>query len=93
MPLDIDVKKEIISEFQLKDSDTGSADVQIALLTRRIKDLTLHLKQHKHDYASTRGLKKLVGQRRRLMKYLAKKDIVRYREVCTKLNLIKVNRG
>ena len=75
MPLDQDIKAEIISQFKRGDADTGSPEVQVALLTRRIKDLTEHLKAHKHDYASTRGLKKLVGQRRQLLKYLNKKDV------------------
>ena len=65
-------KNEIIADFKRGDGDTGSPEVQVALLTRRIKDLTVHLKVHKHDYASTRGLKKLVGQRRQLLKYLNK---------------------
>ena len=91
MPLDQDIKAEIISEFKRGDADTGSPEVQIALLTRRIKDLTQHLKSHKHDYASTRGLKKLVGQRRQLLKYINKKDVNRYRDICTKLG-IKMNR-
>jgi small subunit ribosomal protein S15 len=87
MPLDQDIKTEIIAEFKRGDADTGSAEVQIALLSRRIKDLTQHLKVHKHDYASTRGLKKLVGQRRQLLKYLNKKDVNRYRDLCTKLGI------
>ena len=91
MPLDQDIKAEIISEFKRGEGDTGSPEVQIALLTRRIKDLTQHLKSHKHDYASTRGLKKLVGQRRQLLKYINKKDVNRYRDICTKLG-IKMNR-
>ena len=87
MPLDQDVKNEIIAEFKRGDGDTGSPEVQVALLTRRIKDLTVHLKVHKHDYASTRGLKKLVGQRRQLLKYLNKKDVNRYRDLCGKLGI------
>lgn len=87
MPLDQDIKAEIINEFQLSDGDTGSPEVQVAILTRRIKDITQHLKSHKHDYASTRGLKKLVGQRRQLLKYLSRKNIDRYRKLCTKLGL------
>ena len=85
MPLDQDIKAEIINEFKRSEGDTGSPEVQIAILTRRIKDITQHLKTHKHDYASTRGLKKLVGQRRQLLKYLSGKDFVRYRDLCTKL--------
>ena len=87
MPLDQDIKNEIMAEFKRGDGDTGSPEVQVALLTRRIKDLTVHLKVHKHDYASTRGLKKLVGQRRQLLKYLNKKDVNRYRDLCGKLGI------
>ena len=87
MPLDTDVKKQIIEDFKRGDNDTGSTEVQVALLTHRIKELTAHLKGHKHDYASTRGLKKLVGQRRRLMRYLSKQDTNRYRELCARLGL------
>ena len=87
MPLDQDIKNEIIAEFKRGDADTGSTEVQVALLTRRIKDLTAHLKVHKHDYASTRGLKKLVGQRRQLLKYLNKKDYNRYFGLCNKLGI------
>lgn len=87
MPLDQDIKNEIIAEFKRGDGDTGSPEVQVALLTRRIKDLTVHLKVHKHDYASTRGLKKLVGQRRQLLKYLNKKDVNRYRDLCSTLGI------
>ena len=87
MPLDQDIKREIIAEFGREAGDTGSPEVQIAILTRRIKDITTHLKAHKHDYASTRGLKKLVGQRRQLLKYLNRKDINTYRDLCAKLGL------
>jgi small subunit ribosomal protein S15 len=87
MPLDQDIKKEIIAEFSRGDNDTGSVEIQVALLSRRIKDLTQHLKGHKHDYASTRGLKKLVGQRRRLLRYLNKNDIARYYAICKTLGL------
>ena len=87
MPLDQDIKREIIAEFGRESGDTGSPEVQIAILTRRIKDITQHLKTHKHDYASTRGLKKLVGQRRQLLKYLNRKNINTYRDICGKLGL------
>ena len=87
MPLDQDIKREIIAEFGREAGDTGSPEVQIAILTRRIKDITQHLKSHKHDYASTRGLKKLVGQRRQLLKYLSRRDINTYRDVCARLGL------
>ena len=92
MPLDQDIKAEIIAQYKRGDADTGSPEVQIALLTRRIKDLTEHLKSHKHDYASTRGLKKLVGQRRQLLKYLNKRDVNRYREICGNLGIKIGNR-
>ncbi len=87
MPLSKDVKSEIIAEFARTEGDTGSAEVQIALLTRRINDLTEHLKTHKKDHHTRRGLLKLVGQRRRLLNYLKKTDIERYRDVVAKLGL------
>ena len=79
MPLDSTVKAEIIGQHATSEGDTGSPEVQVALLTRRISDLTEHLKVHKHDHHSRRGLLLLVGRRRRLLKYLAKTDITRYR--------------
>lgn len=82
-----DVKKRIIAEYGSTDGDTGSAEVQIALLSQRIRDLTEHLKIHKHDHHSRRGLLLLVGQRRRLLNYLAKTDISRYRSVIERLGL------
>ena len=81
MPLDIDVKKEIIAANRTSDSDTGSPEVQVALITQRVRDLTEHLKVHKHDHASRVGLKKLVGQRTRLLKYVKGKDVSRYRAI------------
>jgi small subunit ribosomal protein S15 len=87
MALATDIKKQIISEYGAADSDTGSAEVQVALLSRRISDLTEHLKAHKHDHHSRRGLLLLVGQRRRLLNYLAKTDISRYRSVIERLGL------
>jgi small subunit ribosomal protein S15 len=87
MPLERDLKTEIIQEFKLSDSDTGSPEVQVALITRRVKDLTEHLKIHKHDHASRRGLKKLVGQRTRLLKYVKIKDVDRYRSLIKTLGL------
>ena len=81
MSLDVETKKQIIAEFGTKEGDTGSPEVQVALLSRRISDLTEHLKTHKHDHHSRRGLLILVGQRRRLLQYLAKKDITRFREL------------
>ena len=87
MPLANDVKKQIIADYAAADGDTGSAEVQIALLSRRISDLTEHLKTHKHDHHSRRGLLLLVGQRRRLLQYLAKKDIQRFRELRERLGI------
>ncbi len=81
MALDSAEKKEIISKFARNEKDTGSTEVQIALLTKRIKDLTEHLKVNKKDHSSRLGLLKLVGQRRRLMRYLRKKDFNKYTEV------------
>ena len=87
MALEQDVKKAIIDEYATHPGDTGSPEVQVAMLTRRIKDLTEHLKEHKHDHHSRRGLLLLVGRRRRLLNYLAKKDINRYRALIEKLGL------
>jgi small subunit ribosomal protein S15 len=87
VPLDTEVKKEIISEHATSEGDTGSPEVQIALLTKRIGDLTEHLKVHKHDHHSRHGLLLLVGRRRRLLKYLAAEDISRYRALLEKLGL------
>ena len=87
MPLDTAVKSQIINEHATLEGDTGSPEVQVALLSRRIHDLTEHLKVHKHDHHSRRGLRLLVGKRRRLLQYLAKKDINRYRELIERLGL------
>jgi small subunit ribosomal protein S15 len=87
VPLDTAVKKEIIAGNATNEGDTGSPEVQVALLTRRINDLTEHLKMHKHDHHSRRGLLLLVGRRRRLLKYLSRKDIARYRALIQKLGL------
>ena len=87
MSLDKAVKEEIIAQFGTKPGDTGSPEVQIALLSRRINDLTGHLKEHKHDHHSRRGLLILVGQRRRLLSYLTKTDIERYRAIIDRLGL------
>ena len=81
MPLERDLKAEIIEANKLSEGDTGSPEVQIALITQRVRDLTEHLKQHKHDHASRRGLKKLVGQRSRLLRYVKGKDVERYRAI------------
>ena len=87
MALDQATKKQIITEYGSADGDTGSPEVQVALLSKRIKDLTEHLKFHKHDHHSRRGLLLLVGQRRRLLNYLAKTDINRYRSIVERLGL------
>ena len=89
MVLERDDKKKIIEEHKKHDGDTGSPEVQIALLTERIVDLTEHFKTHKKDYHSRRGLLKLVGRRRKLLDYLKKKDIERYRAIIKKLGLRK----
>ncbi len=87
MSLAKDVKDKIIAEYATHEGDTGSPEVQIALLTQRIKDLTEHFKHHKHDHHSRRGLMLLVGQRRRLLGYLADVDIARYRALIERLGL------
>ena len=80
-------KAAIIKDFRIHETDTGSTDVQIALLTQRIKDLTEHSRTHKHDHHSRRGLLLLVGQRRRLLRYLESVDIERYRSLIKRLGL------
>ncbi|GAA3949714.1 30S ribosomal protein S15 [Actinomadura viridis] len=87
MSLDTATKNKIIAEYATTEGDTGSPEVQVALLTRRINDLTEHLKEHKHDHHSRRGLLLLVGRRRRLLKYLSNKDINRYRQLIERLGL------
>ena len=87
MALEADVKKAIIEEYATHPGDTGSPEVQAAMLTQRIKDLTEHLKEHKHDHHSRRGLFLLVGQRRRLLNYLQKTEIERYRSIIERLGL------
>ena len=89
MALTKETQQEIIKNFAKSEKDTGSAEVQIAILTKEINDLTEHLKVHIHDYHSRRGLLKKVGQRRSMLQYLAKKDVTRYREVIQKLGLRK----
>lgn len=84
-----DEKQRIISEFALHEGDTGSPEVQIALLTKRINHLTEHLKVNKKDHHSRRGLLKMVGHRRNLLAYLSKNDIGRYREIISKLGIRK----
>ena len=87
MPLESAVKSEILSEHATAERDTGSPEVQVALLSRRISDLTEHLRVHKHDHHSRRGLLMLVGRRRRLLEYLKREDIQRYRDIVAKLGL------
>lgn len=87
--LTADQKKEIIAKYGANENDTGSPEVQIALLTSRIIYLTEHLRSHKKDHASRRGLLKLVGQRRNLLSYLQKHDLERYRAILEKLGLRK----
>jgi len=82
-------KKELIETYRINESDTGSPEVQIAILTERIEYLTEHLKEHKKDHHSRRGLLKMVGQRRGLLNYLMTKDIERYRAIVEKLNIRK----
>jgi small subunit ribosomal protein S15 len=87
VPLDAATKKTIIDDYATSDGDTGSPEVQVALLTKRIADLTEHLKDHKHDHHSRRGLLLLVGQRRRLLNYLQQTEISRYRSLIERLGL------
>ena len=87
MPLSAEKKAEIINDNKTGENDTGSPQVQIAMLTDRIKSLTEHLKTHKHDHHSRRGLLLLVGRRRRLLKYLQKTDLDAYRALLAKLGL------
>ncbi|HNY65872.1 MAG TPA: 30S ribosomal protein S15 [Deltaproteobacteria bacterium] len=89
MGLSVEEKKEIITQYKRHDSDTGSPDVQVAILTKRINDLTEHFKLHKKDHHSRRGLLMLVGQRRRLLNYIKDRDIKRYRDLVQSLNLRK----
>ncbi|MHC1746254.1 MAG: 30S ribosomal protein S15 [Negativicutes bacterium] len=84
-----EVKQQLIEKFRAHETDTGSPEVQIAILSQRIGYLTEHLKEHKKDHHSRRGLLKMVGQRRRLLKYLRDNDIARYRSILEKLNLRK----
>ncbi len=82
-------KQAIMAEYAIHEGDTGSPEVQIAVLTKRINDLNAHLKEHPHDYHSNRGLLKMVGHRRNLLAYLQKNDIERYRNIVAKLGLRK----
>ena len=87
MPLHQEIKTEIITENQIHSTDTGSSDIQIAVLTKRIKDLTEHLKEHKHDFATRRGLIKMVGRRRRLLRYLRRTNIERHDALVQRLGI------
>lgn len=87
MPLDTATKKRIIDEYGTKEGDTGSPEVQVAMLTQRITDLTEHSRLHPHDHHSRRGLLLLVGQRKRLLRYLESVDVERYRSLIKRLGL------
>ena len=87
MPLEAAVKQSIMAEYATHEGDTGSPEVQVAMLTRRILDLTEHLKEHKHDHHTRRGLLLLVGRRRNLLNYLQRVDIERYRALIERLGL------
>jgi len=87
MALTMESKSQLISEYRRNEGDTGSTDVQIAVLSKRIADLTEHLKTHRKDHHSRRGLLLMVGRRRRLLEYLRRKDIERYRELIARLGL------
>ena len=89
MALTKERKEAIVSEFARGKGDTGSVEVQVALLTERINILTEHIKEHKHDYHTNRGLLMLVGKRKSLLEYLKREDVARYRELIKKLNLRK----
>ncbi len=89
MALTGDVKREIVKKFKTHEKDTGSPEVQVALLTKRINELNLHFKTHKKDFHSRRGLLKLVGRRKRLLEYLKRKDYDRYKKLIQELSLRK----
>ena len=89
MALSKEEKAKIVKEFGKNDKDTGSIEVQIAILTKEINDLTAHLKEHTHDYHAKRGLLMKVGQRRSKLNYLMKNDVTKYREIINKLGLRK----
>ena len=89
MALTTDQKKTIMAEYATVEGDTGSPEVQVAMLSKRIADLTQHLKEHKHDHHTRRGLLGMVGRRRRLLKYLEKTDIQRYRALIERLGLLR----
>ncbi len=83
----VENKEQLMQEYATHDGDTGSPEVQVAVLTTRIRHLTEHMREHKHDFHSRRGLLQMVGQRRRLLKYLQKKDVERYRTLIGRLGL------
>ena len=87
--MDKEKKTEVIGNYQLRDGDTGSTEVQVALLTERIKQLTNHMLANRHDFHTQRGLLKLVGQRRRLLNYLSREDMARYNQLIKRLGLRK----
>ncbi len=87
MPLESDVKQKIMTDYATVEGDTGSPEVQIAMLTQRIKDLTEHSRTHKHDHHSRRGLLLLVGRRKRMLRYLEATDVERYRALIKRLGL------
>ena len=87
MPLDVEKKKTVIEQFRVHEGDTGSPEVQIALITERVNSLTEHFRQHAKDHHSRRGLLMLVGQRRRLLDYLRRNDVERYRALIARLGL------
>jgi small subunit ribosomal protein S15 len=87
--LEKEKKTEVVSNYQLREGDTGSTEVQVALLTERIKQLTDHMTANRHDYHTQRGLLKLVGRRRRLLNYLSKEDVSRYNKLIKNLGLRK----
>jgi len=89
MALKSEEKQKIVKEYKINDADTGSAEVQIAILTKEIEVLTAHLKEHIHDFHSKRGLLQKVGKRRSLLDYLMKTDVARYREIVKRLGLRK----
>ncbi|HET6485920.1 MAG TPA: 30S ribosomal protein S15 [Spirochaetia bacterium] len=89
MPLTKEAKLEVVKTFGVSEKDTGNTEVQVALLTRRVEELTEHFKRHPKDNNSRRGLLKLVGQRRRLLGYLRRRNLTKYREIIERLNLRK----
>ncbi len=89
MPNNVKMTADIVQAYRLHETDTGSPEVQVALLTSRITELSKHLEGHKRDYSSRRGLLKMVGQRRRLLNYLRRSDIAAYRQLLENLNLRK----